>query len=1094
MSKASTFNILDHRDKLIIIKETASELICECPGCGGHSLKIAKSGTKAGAYKCWSNECKEKDIRDAIAPLPSRQARQIPKKPVVKKPQAKPAAIPTGLRLAQLPAPATDSPQPQLDFDRQLGEILKTTYVYSLTPVGQLSRWVVRTDWVDPSKPKGRDKKFCQWHQGAFGQPVPKKGDQPWDAYRIDEAIAAVQREAAPGLAVALILGEGEKVVEALRKIGLVTITLQGSSWGEADLKRLTDTLNARCPGVTVVMVRDNDAAGEKKAAKVQAACNSAVIPCLIIDPLAILPDLPEGEGRDVADILEMMDTPEFIRRLEEEIHRAAEQSRQESLPPVDVPDDANEREAQHWLDPDYVGNGTVEGLILDTLFESGEGQRVTIEDTFYRDTGKGYWSRVPDKSVLKTIGLKCKKAYKLNKYGERVFPFFTDSKKKSAFQVCRDAIDVGELPANRHLRCFNNCTVDLRTGEPIPHDPKHFLTTTVAADYQPNQPCPQVFLDFIRSAYGEDLIEVIRAYTSMLLAPTAPYGKFIHLMGPSGSGKGTLLRLWGEMFAVEHFRSGEFNNLSTAEGRHQYLTSAALYTVPDVGGYIQGLKAFYELVDNGPMTGRALFSSNAYQKRWDTRFVIASVDHLQIENSGDGWERRCLPLPTKAREGIEDPNLGTKLASVKGQIISWALAMPREERDRLILHPSTNERVLALKQDAAIHGDPVRAFVDLCLRPAGNAHSYLESHQLHSWFGAFCQQHGYQGWGMSKFVNHLKTILPNHYVPRRRASATEDINRGMIPAHWSGIIDLAGVFIDLTKQESSSDNGTEGTQLSEPQWTCFKSMCREGGLMAFKEPTKSPPPDGSPGSLGSPTTQKVTDPRERTQKQAFWENGSVGSPGSQGGYQPESAADENQVKHSDKSFRRIELTSPTPLSDPTDPTDPSPETLDLAFAETDQAQKSVADPSLVADPDDLTNPWAETARNEVTDWNELLIDELAKLDNSSQSQQPVTPATGSTIPSPRTLAAQILLCQSWVFAMEAMDTVSKAIKKDRANVFRLVLKHINLDDRQHLVRLLAAHIQQFPHDRWAYSWLPESSRKLREKAQALAQEPEADG
>jgi hypothetical protein len=368
----------------------------------------------------------------------------------------------------------------------------------------------------------------------------------------------------------------------------------------------------------------------------------------------------------------------------------------------------------------------------------------------------------------------------------------------------------------------------------------------------------------------------------------------------------------------------------------------------------VQGLKPFYELVDNGPMTGRALFSSVAYQKLWNCRFVIASVDHLQIENAGDGWDRRCRPLPTKALSGVEDPNLGSKLAEVRGQVISWALAMPREERDRIILHPSTNERVLALKQDAAIHGDPVRAFVDMCLRPAGNATATLESHQLHSWFNAFCQQHGYQGWGMSKFINHLKTILPNHYVPRRRASALEDINRAMIPAHWSGIIDLASVFVSLTLQESSVHNGSGGTlEHRESQWSCVKSMCQEGGLMAFKDATLSPPPNGSGGSASSPTTQKVTDPGETTLEQAFQKNGSLGSLGSGGGVVEINAADYNLTQIKEKQ-ERIDLTSPTPLADLADPVDPaerSTKTPDFAYPKTDQDQLPVADPTSVTDP-----------------------------------------------------------------------------------------------------------------------------------------------
>lgn len=76
---------------------------------------------------------------------------------------------------------------------------------------------------------------------------------------------------------------------------------------------------------------------------------------------------------------------------------------------------------------------------------------------------------------------------------------------------------------------------------------------------------------------------------------------------------------------------------------------------------------------------------------------------------------------------------------------------------------------------------------------------------------------------------------------------------------------------------------------------------------------------------------------------------------------------------------------------------------------------------------------------------------------------------------------------QAWMAVVEAISAVAAAIKKERTAVFVSVLKHLTVNERQHLVQLLAAHIQQFPRDRWAYNWLPESTRKLREKAQAQA-------
>jgi hypothetical protein len=75
--------------------------------------------------------------------------------------------------------------------------------------------------------------------------------------------------------------------------------------------------------------------------------------------------------------------------------------------------------------------------------------------------------------------------------------------------------------------------------------------------------------------------------------------------------------------------------------------------------------------VDNGKLSGRSLYSSCGYTKEWNCRFVAASVDHLQIENAGDGWDRRCLPLLSKGREGLEDPYLRHKLSAVKADIVS---------------------------------------------------------------------------------------------------------------------------------------------------------------------------------------------------------------------------------------------------------------------------------------------------------------------------------------------------------------------------------------------------------------------------------------
>ena len=63
-----TFNILDWRDRLEIVKETQSQITAKCPVCEGTNLKI---DPKSGKWQCWDypdDPAHKKAIRDAINP------------------------------------------------------------------------------------------------------------------------------------------------------------------------------------------------------------------------------------------------------------------------------------------------------------------------------------------------------------------------------------------------------------------------------------------------------------------------------------------------------------------------------------------------------------------------------------------------------------------------------------------------------------------------------------------------------------------------------------------------------------------------------------------------------------------------------------------------------------------------------------------------------------------------------------------------------------------------------------------------------------------------------------------------------------------
>ncbi|MHC5832955.1 MAG: hypothetical protein ACYT04_97470, partial [Nostoc sp.] len=78
------------------------------------------------------------------------------------------------------------------------------------------------------SKEKGYSKTFLQWHRRQDSIPEMRKGDEPWTAYRLNQAIAAAKSvKGTP----ALLQVEGEKCVEILRLNQIAAITFQGSAW-----------------------------------------------------------------------------------------------------------------------------------------------------------------------------------------------------------------------------------------------------------------------------------------------------------------------------------------------------------------------------------------------------------------------------------------------------------------------------------------------------------------------------------------------------------------------------------------------------------------------------------------------------------------------------------------------------------------------------------------------------------------------------------------------------------------------------------------------------------------------------------------------
>jgi putative DNA primase/helicase len=553
-SNANSFDIRDHLDKL---EPGKGKNKYTCPLCQGRNLSVAP---KTGAFKCWSGDCSTTDIREAIRPLaeflaerkgeqPAPQA----KKPKAKKKESSPVPIPIGAKLLRLPAPG-QSPQPQQlakDAPKRVPRnALQITYEYSST------QNVVRYEWPDATKPKGRDKTFSQFHIDPDGKKVWTKGDAPWPAYRIDEVVE-ILKTIPDGEPIVIPLLEGENNVELARSIRLAALTLQGSNWGDREIQKMLEALQATGKNVSIAIIHDNDDTGIKKGKSVWLVARHLKFPCLIIDPVAIDAGIPE-KG-DIRELLAVMEADEFLIRVEAEIFKATN-SLESNSSLISHPRTREDVVCQKYDSSENDPILDTEPTALQNFVQKAEaalysdGRWKSIGGQLYYYVGSHYELRL-ESEEKRRIG------NWLNTYAEKVKGVWVNNRAKSSnvaevfnWVVNRNAVDPNKINPDG-LNCSNGVVKINLDGSHslVPHDPKQ-VYTYVGCRYDPDIDatyCDRL-LECLEPAQREIFLRTAAAALSLKLVRSKLTGRGVKGLlcyGEGSNGKDTLRAVLAAVF-----------------------------------------------------------------------------------------------------------------------------------------------------------------------------------------------------------------------------------------------------------------------------------------------------------------------------------------------------------------------------------------------------------------------------------------------------------------------------------------------------------------------------------------------------------------
>ena len=723
-----SFDIRNHLDQLTSSSQKGRYF---CPDCGGDNLTIGQSGE----YQCW-NGCDCKDIREAVSPAFKKGQWQGTPQTFSRKPrkQAVTAPFNQNISCARLESPAIDAPQAQLRTDKKRGAMQVTTYKYSDR------QWVERLQWVDSSKVKGHSKAFFPCHLDSENKTICKKGILEWLPYRWEEAIRAAQANHAN----ALLMAEGEGCVEAYRAIGIAAITLPGSAWGGKDLEAFAN----RCKAVnlTVVFHPDHDATGQSKAGKLSQACAIAGVPCLILNPLHLYPDLPEAG--DIVDILKAVALPEFVKRLEAEIRRttdsysvnqtadgkALERSPKQSITEIAAEIAENYRDRLAWND------------------ESEQWMR-------YEAEFPGVWSVESDTAIGAVVLAEFESRLELG-YKAR---WIDETIKILKWKLL---IKKWEQPAN--LIPFKNGVLNTQSNQFLPHAPGYRLTWALPRDHNPlakDWGTIEAWFDEATGGSGA-LKNILLCWLNACLKGRSDLQRFLHLTGPGGTGKGTFIRLAISLLGAKNHHPSSLADWCGNRFEPVNAYKKRLITFPDEDKYSGGLGNFKKLTGGDAIRGE-IKRKQAFDFQFEGMVMLASNYPIFSGDTSSGIYRRLLMVPfNQAVSPQKRRNLEAEFESELAALTNQVLAIP-DQKVADTLRQSINQSTEVMNQtwEYRIRQDSVAGWLNewvirdpLACERVGNDRGNADS--LFGSYYQYCEQSGSRPKGSREFSPALLELV----------------------------------------------------------------------------------------------------------------------------------------------------------------------------------------------------------------------------------------------------------------------------------------------------------------------------------------------
>ena len=249
-----------------------------------------------------------------------------------------------------------------------------------------------------------------------------------------------------------------------------------------------------------------------------------------------------------------------------------------------------------------------------------------------------------------------------------------------------------------------------------FPHSIGFFTMNSLPFEYDKLAQCP-TWMQFLDQVWGDDpqSIDLLQEYFGYILSGDSTQQKFLNIIGPRRSGKGTINKVLVDLLGQHNTVAPQLEELCDTFGLQPWLNKL-LASFTDARAPERNRSAvvsqLLRIVGGDTVTVNRK-NKEAWNGYLPTRIIMYSNEVLQLTENSNALTGRMLVLKmTRSFYGHEDTELAHKLSKELSGIFLWAIAGQKRRlaRGGYFVQPKSGNEYLELFSEL---GNPIGTFID---------------------------------------------------------------------------------------------------------------------------------------------------------------------------------------------------------------------------------------------------------------------------------------------------------------------------------------------------------------------------------------------